>query len=168
MFKLSKRRINEFGKIRKSLDISLDEYTRYYELLTNVNKKTARLRKNANALYSPKYSTKSPGILFSNKAEFNKRIETFEYILTRGFRREINTQMREQFLSNLENLIGGGRGSYAVLDTFRNMSDKSLVSFTKNNPDLGALAYGSGEYVERFLDENVESMQSRLQEGDYD
>lgn len=164
MFKLTKKQQNEFGRLKKSLDLSLDEYTRYYELLTKSNAKTARMRRNGNAIYAPKYSKASPN-RFASKAEFYKQIDMFKWTLDPRFRREENAERRETFMQNIESLVGSGEKGRRVLERFRAMSDSEILSFIHANRDIGALAYGSPDVVKDFLDENADSLASRLDEG---
>lgn len=164
MFKLTKRQQSEFRRLKKSLDLSIDEYTKYYELLSKANAKTARMRRNGTAVYAPKFSKASPN-RFASKADFYKQIDTFKWVLDPRFRREENAERRETFMQNIESLVGGGEKGRRVLEAFRGMSDSEILSFIQSNRDIGALAYGSPDVVKDFLDENADTLASRLDEG---
>lgn len=160
MYKLTKKELNDFEKFNKRLGISLDEYTKYIENLRKVNAKTARMRRKGNAFYTPKFSKSVSAI--QNISMLQKRIEQFRFILQPGFRQVTNIEMKNTFIENVKSLIGNGKNAKEVVSRLNKMNDRDLVRFIKNNPDLGAIAYGSPEVVKDFLDENAQSMLARL------
>lgn len=165
MFKLTKKQQDEFGRLKKSLDLSIDEYTRYYELLSKANAKTARIKRSGNGVYAPKFSKASPNKLFNNREEFYKRIDTFKWVLDPMFRRKENSDRRAIFMDNIENIVGSGTTAQRVIDRLNSMTDSEILTFIHDNPDIGALAYGSPDVVKDFLDENAQSIESRLEGG---
>lgn len=160
MFKLTKNELNEFSKFSKRLGITLDEYTKYIETLRKVNAKTARMKRNGNAFYTPKFSKSVSSV--QNISMFQKRIEQFKFILQPAFRQITNIEMKDTFIENVKSIIGKGKNAQEVVSRLNKMNDRELLSFIQNNPDLGAIAYGSPEVVKDFLDENAQSMLARL------
>ena len=130
----------------RNVNISKRAFTAYYN---NLRKAKRKLSRDKNIMATKLYSLNSVSRITS-KSELTRINNRLKEILSRGYKKTHNEEVRAKLNTNLDYIYGEQSGQ--VKSWFNNLSDTQFIEFMEENPDIEQLQYLYEEEAKRFID----------------
>lgn len=130
----------------RNVNISKRAFTTYYN---NLRKAKRKLSRDKGIMATKLYSLNSVSRITS-KSELTRINKRLKEILSRGYKKTHNEEVRAKINTNLDYIYG--EQSAQVKAWFNNLTDTQFIEFMESNPDIEQLQYLYEEEAKRFID----------------
>lgn len=131
----------QYQQLRNRFNITRREWQQYYNDIRRANAKGRRLEKQRDTAYTPKFSTRTTRL--NTRADFLKHRRAVNRVLLRDYRKQVNEQVRNNFIKNTQNYFGSTRDAQNLILRLKALNDRQLTELYNSNRELGTIIYDS-------------------------